>query len=133
MSIQSNTLKDANTGFTVVGGTDVSFSIDGQAVPNGINTIDIAATDNRLRRSIALRAKPHMQQPDNSFSKQKRWVTLRVPMLEADGTLVVDTFRYEASFSAQRTAAQEKAARYLLAQTLLDADYESFHTVGSLA
>lgn len=133
MGLQNATLKEDATGFTITGGTDVTFAIDGQVVNGGgIHTIDQSATDNRTRRNIVFKSKAHALQPDGSYSKQKRWITFRLPKILADGSTVLEVYRFESEIHPETSLATEKAQRYLFLQLLFDSDIESFHSIGSL-
>jgi hypothetical protein len=133
MGLQNATLKDEATSFSITGGTDVTFNIDGQVVNGGgIHTVDVAATDNRTRRNFVFKSKAHALQPDGKYSKQKRWITFRLPKILDDGSTVLEVYRFESEIHPETSLAEEKAQRYLFLQTLFDTDFESFHSVGSL-
>lgn len=134
MSLQNATLKNAPAGFTITGGTDVVYEIDGQVVSGGgIHTIDVAATDNRTRKNFVYKSKAHALQPDGSYSKQKRWITLRIPKILANGSTVIEVYRFESEVHPETSLVTEKEQRFTFAQMLFIAAAESFHATGSLA
>lgn len=119
------------TGFTVTGGTLKSFTPDGQVVVNGVHVACAATTDFRVRENITLKNRNPVRQPDGSYSKAKRHITLNVPLLKADGTIVINRYRYESEEDPETSAATCKNNRFMLTQLTFDADCEDFHVSGS--
>jgi hypothetical protein len=132
MSLQNASLASNPTSLSVTGGTAKSFQVTGEEVKNGVALVDISETDPRLRRKITVRSVPSKLQPDGSYSKEKRWVTFRVPSLDASGNVVVDIYRYEANVAPTTVSTTDLNQRLTFSQTLFDTDFETFHTTGSL-
>lgn len=132
MSVQNATIKDAPTGFTITGGTDKTFKIDGQSIPDGIRIVDVSQADPRLRRSFIIRCKPAKKQANGTWSLERRYITSYTPILEADGSVSINIQKYESSRVATTSAATEAAMRFNFVQLLFDTDFEEFHTIGTL-
>lgn len=123
------------TGSTLsaTGGTSKTFTSDGQTVTNGLHLQDASIADFRIRPQITVKTRNPKRNPDGSYTKGKRWITLYAPKLKADGTIAPNVYRYESEIDPETTTAAELDDRKMFSQMLFDTDFESFHATGSLA
>lgn len=132
MGLTSSTLLTGAT-LAATGGTAKTYTPDGQTVVNGLHLADASVTDFRVRPQITVKTRNPKRNPDGTYTKAKRTVTLYVPELKADGTIATNIRRYESEIDPETSAASELDSRKMFAQILFDSDFESFHTTGSLA
>lgn len=128
----SITIYTAVTGFTATGGSPIVFTTDGQTVVNGKHFHVAAETDFRTRTNVSVKNRNPVRQPDGTYSKGKRQVTLTKPYIKADGTVVYNVERYESEVDPETPAADALNNRRLLTQLLFDSEMEEFHTAGTL-
>lgn len=133
MALSSAVVKTGASAMTPTGGSDKTFTPDGQTVPNGIHIADAAQADFRIRDNMSLKSKVPTLQGDGSYSKGKRSVTIVMPRLLASGMTVFNLVRLEVEVHPEMTAALELDLRMVAAQVLSDSDFSSFWTAGSLA
>lgn len=132
MGLQNASIAVTPTSLSVTGGTAKTFAITGEEVKGGIVLVDTSQSDPRLRMKIIVRSKAGVLQQDGTYTPERRWVTFRCPVLQSDGTVKVDTYRYEAVLGATQVSTVELGQRLTFCQQLFDSDFESFHTTGSL-
>lgn len=134
MSAQSVTLREdaAAANITVAAGTDATFTPDGVEVPSGLHLADAGTADFRVRPKISIKTR-NPQLNNGSFSKGKRWFTLTIPRLLADGTYVNDVVRVEQEAHPETSASDAEAHRLMAAQAMFDSDLSSFWSTGSLS
>lgn len=133
MGLQNASLAVAPTSVAPTGGTAKTFAVSGEEVKNGIVLVETSEPDPRLRKKIVIRTIAAKLQPDGSYSKERRFVKYTVPRLAADGiTVLTDTYKYESGTDASTTSVVDLANRLTFCQVQFDADFESFHTIGSL-
>lgn len=135
MGLQNASIVAGATSCTVtpVGGAAITFAPDGLDIVNGLHIADQSQSDVRLQRSITVRNRRPTLQPTGKWSKWKRFVTITIPFLKADGTIVNNYERIEREFDPETPAATVLANRILAAQVLVDSDFDGFNTTGSLA
>lgn len=133
MSIQSFSIQDGATGFTVTAGTSKTFSIDGQPVQGGIHVSDASNTDFKSRLNATFKSKLPQRQQNGSYSKGRNTIICSVPYVKTDGTVDLSIHRYEGDYTVDIPAATVKNGRFLLAQMMFDSEIETFHTSGSQA
>lgn len=133
MPLSSAIVKTGATAMTPTGGSDKTFTPDGQVVPGGIHLADAAQADFRVRDNIALKSKVPTLLGDGTYSKAKRSVTIVMPRLLASGKTVFNLARLEVEVHPEMTAALELDLRMIASQVLADTDFSSYWTAGSLA
>lgn len=133
MSIQSFSIQDSPTGFTVTAGTAKTFTVDGVAIANGIHTQDAANTDFKSRITITFRARLPQRNSNGTYSKGHNYITVLVPYVKTDGTVDTSVHQYHGDYTVDIPAANVLNGRKLLTQCLFDSELETFHTSGSLA
>jgi hypothetical protein len=117
---------------SVTGGTDVTFTSDGQTIQNGLHLINAADTDYRTRASITAK----YRQPsltNGVYSKDKKSLTLQMPILLESGVTVFNLIRIEREIHPETTAADALEFNIQGAQLLFDTDFTNFWSVGSMA
>lgn len=133
MPINGMILKDAATGITVVGGSDMTFTIDGLPVANGIHVSNAAQADFRLRENITVKYRPPVQNPDKTWKKAKWSISYTEPSVDANGVMTYDVGRIELELAPTSAVSVGTNIRRMLAQLLTDADLDNFYASGSQA
>lgn len=120
---------------SATGGTSKTYSPDGQTVPQGLHIADMSETDMRIRPNITFRnSVPRFDNSTGKYiGKEKRFITLTRPKLEADGSISNNYIRIEAGFSPSSTAAEKAELFTSGAQLCFDSDTTDFRSGGSLA
>lgn len=134
MTLQAGTVKDGASALTPTGGSDMSFTPDGQTVANGIHLANAAQTDFRVRENLTFKSKvPSLNAATGVYSKGKQSLTYVEPKILADGSTVFNLIRIEVEVHPEATAAEALNLRMMGGQFISDADYNAFWTTGSLA
>lgn len=133
MGLQSLVVKQNATAITPTGGTDVTFTPDGQTVPNGLHVADAAQADFRIRRNITFRNRPPALQPDGTYSKAKLVISYSQPKLLASGKTTFNVRRLEIETHPETTAAEQAELDFVIAQLAGSTGTASFRATGSLA
>jgi hypothetical protein len=131
MPLDGMTLLKDPTSASWTGGVSASFETDGVTVAGGIHVADMTVADFRLRPHLTYKNRNPAQQKDGSFSKGKRDITLIIPIPLADGSISPQVFRGSFELHPELGAAGLSNLRHLAAQSILDADVNSFFTYGS--
>lgn len=118
----------------VTGGTAVTFTRGSTDIKDGIEVVDAASTDYRMRKRIQGVFKPAILRPDGTWSKAKWNVKLVKPGLDAFGNVVYDLVEHRMevhpdSQTADSTLLDE--LRSYGAQLAIDADLNYFHYYGA--
>jgi len=123
------------TGATLsaTGGTAMVFADDGVTVPNGVHISVPATADYRVRENATFRFRPPTLYPDGTYSRDKKTVTLVVPMILASGKVVNNVFRIEREVHPEYSAANAVNFNKLASQLLSDTDFDNFWSAGSLS
>jgi hypothetical protein len=133
MPLNGMILKKAGAN-SVTGGTDVTYTEDGQEVPNGTHLVDSSVTDFRTRSNIKLQNRiPTYNSLTGEYSKDKKTVTLVCPKILESGKTVYNLIRIEREVHPESTAAEAAELNIQGAQLLFDSDAANFWAVGSLA
>jgi hypothetical protein len=117
---------------SVTGGTDVTFSSDGLTIQNGLHLIDASVADYRTRPALTVK----YRQPSLTkgvYSKDKKSLTLQMPIVLADGTTSFNLIRIEREVHPETAAAAALELNIQGAQMLWDTDFTNFWSVGSVA
>lgn len=132
MSIISSTVKSGATAMTPTGGDDISFSLTGLSVSNGINVAVAADTDFRTRRNASFKSRvPTVA--NGIYSKGKNEVVFVQPLILASGLVVFNTMRLGLEVHPELPAASAKDLRMVGAQLLTASSFEDYWTTGALA
>lgn len=131
MPVNGMVLKDAATGITVVGGSDMTFQSDGVAVANGVHVANMAQADFRLRENATVKYRPPKQNADLTWSKGKWSITYAEPSLDANGRVLYDVGRIEVELNPTSAASVGMNIRRMLAQLATDSDLDNFFAGGS--
>lgn len=133
MPITGMTLMKNATSGTTVGGTSTTFNEDGVEVKNGKHVADLAELSFALRSNITFRNRNPVLNPDGSYTKAKRTISLVVPKQLANLSYAFNLARIEIEMHPEMSAAEMTNLRMLAAQLLTDSDVISFIDAGSLA
>jgi len=133
MTLQSATVKAGASALTPTGGSDVTFTLDGVSVPNGIHTADAAQSDFRIRRNMTIKNKVPTVQSDGTYSKDKKTITFVAPKILASGKTVFNLIRIEREVHPESTAAEALDLCMIGGQLLSDTDFTAFWSSGSMA
>lgn len=132
MSIISSTVKSGATAMTPTGGNDISFSLTGLSVSNGINVAVATDTDFRTRRNASFKSRvPTVA--NGIYSKGKNEVVFVQPLILASGLVVFNTMRLGLEVHPELPAASAKDLRMVGAQLLTASSFEDYWTTGALA
>lgn len=133
MSIQDMSIQQNATGVTILGGTAIALSSDGVEVKNGIHMADMSQADFTIRTNVTFRTRNPVRQPNGSYSKAKRFITVVVPKdVDGAGDISYNLVRIEVETHPKSTVAELTNLHLLGAQMLSDADVTSFLVNGSL-
>lgn len=131
MPLNGMVLKDAATAIVVTAGTDMTFTVDGLPVANGIHLSNAAQADFRLRENVTVKYRAPVQNPDKSWKKGKWSMSYTEPSVDVNGVMTYDVGRIEVELSPTSAAAVGVNIRRMLAQLLTDADTDNFYSSGS--
>lgn len=116
------------------GGTAISFTPANSNGPNQLVVANANEPDFRLRENAVFKASLPVKQPNGSWSKDRRTVTLNVPIYDATtNTYEQITVRMERVAPVFATPAAVLAAINLGAQLMFDGDTTAFWAAGSYA
>lgn len=124
------------TGATITpsGGSAMVFQDDGVFVQNGVHLVVPATADYRVRESATFKYKPPTLQADQTYLRDKKEVSLTIPMILASGKIAFNVVRIirevHPEFSAANATNLNKLASQLLAG---DSDTDGFWGAGSLS
>lgn len=132
MSVQNGSILAGGT-VTAAGGSAVTYTPDGQTVPNGIHLINAQVVDFRIRPNVTLKTKLPSLDSSQVYSKDRKTVLLVIPKILASGKTVFNLIRIEREIHPESTAAEALEFNIQGAQFLVDSDYASFWSAGSIA
>lgn len=133
MSIDSlDLMKDATSG-SITGGTALAFTDVGIDIPSGENRQSTTEENFLLNPSFTAKNRVHSKQPDGTYSKAKRTVSVVVPKELADGSIAYNLIRIEAEVHPETTAAETTNIWCLGEQVCSNASLADFRATGSLA
>jgi len=132
MSILSLALMKDATSNTITGGTSATFETDGVEIKNGVHMVDTTESDFTVRPNITIKNRAHTLLPTGIYTKGKRDVTLVIPKLLADSSLVFNLVRINLEVHPETTAAELLNLRLLGCQCFSDSDMDNFYSYGSL-
>lgn len=116
------------------GGTALVFADDGQTIQNGVHLIVPADADYQTRRQVTAKYRPPtLNATTGVYSKDKKSISLALPLVLTDGRVVFNTIRIEREVHPSLLAATAEELCKLGAQLLVDADVASFWATGSLS
>lgn len=124
------------TGATVSasGGSALAFAENGVSVTNGLQLIVPADADYQTRRSVTVKVKqPTVDPKTGVYSKDRKTMSLTLPMVLSDGKVVFNVIRVEREVHPSLSAANALELNKLAAQMLTDSDATDFWAAGSLA
>jgi hypothetical protein len=115
------------------GGTALVFADDGVTIQNGVHLMVPADADYQTRRQVTVKYRaPTLAPSTGVYSKDKKSISLALPMLLLDGRVVFNTIRIEREVHPSLSAANALELNNLGAQMLIDADVTAFWATGSL-
>ena len=123
------------TGATVSasGGSALAFAENGVSVTNGLQLIVPADADYQTRRSVTVKIKqPTVDPKTGVYSKDRKTMSLTLPMVLSDGKVVFNVIRVEREVHPSLSAANALELNKLAAQMLIDSDVTDFWAAGSL-
>lgn len=132
MALSSAIVKTGSTAMTPTGGSDQTFTPDGQTVPNGIHVADAAQADFRIRDNIAFKSRVPSLQNDGTYTKSKRSVTLVLPRFLSSGKVVFNIARLDIEVHPEMSATVELDLRMKAAQLLSNPNFSAFWVSGSI-
>lgn len=133
MALNGSTVLNGAT-ISATGGTTITFGVSGKDVPNGVEIVDVGATDYTVRTSATFKVKmPNYNSVTGTWSKGKREIVLVKPKILASGALVFPLCRIDVEDHPEMSAAEALELRKEAAQLLTDSDFDLFFTTGSKA
>lgn len=116
------------------GGTALAFSDDGVSISNGLHLVVPADTDYQTRRQVTVKYRPPtLDTKTGAYGKDKKSMSLALPMVLSTGQVVFNTIRIEREVHPSLSAANAEELCKLGAQLLTDADAANFWANGSLS
>lgn len=130
MPLNGAVIKEGAT-YAPTGGTDITFSLTGERVANGIVTANMAESNFFAREKVYQTVRMPVLMPDGDFSKMK--VSLRIvrPATLPSKKVVYNIIRVEQEIHPL-TPAEAANLRSLAIGALADADFTQFWEAGSL-
>lgn len=132
MAINGITLLKGATGITVTAGIGTVFSDDGLDVKNGIHVVDTTEANFIIRKHLTFKNKGAQLLPDGTYSKGKRDFNVTAPFVLASGKTSFPVFRGTMELHPEMTAAQILELRILSCQAIMDAELDSYYSIGSV-
>lgn len=115
------------------GGTALAFSDDGVSISNGVHLVVPLDTDYQTRRQATAKVKqPTLDPKTGVYGKDRKTLSLTVPMVLPDGKVVFNVVRVEREVHPSFSAANALELNKLGAQLLVDADCADFWAAGTL-
>lgn len=115
------------------GGTAMAFIDDGVTIQNGVHLTVPATADARVRESATAKYKPAQVNADGSFTKDRKTISIAIPMVTAAGKIVYNSIRIEREVHPEFSVANCLVLNGLGAQALIDSDVALFWSAGSLS
>lgn len=132
MSIIGSTVKTGSTAASVTGGSDMTFSLTGLTVANGINVAIATDSDYRTRRNASFKSRvPSVQ--NGIYTKGKIEVVYVHPAILASGLVVFNTLRLGLETHPEFPSASALDMRLVGSQLLTASAYSDFWTSGAIA
>lgn len=133
MGLKNMSLTSAGT-ISVTGGSALAFAEDGIAIANGVHLIVPGDPDYQTRRQVTAKYRPPTLNPKtNSYGKDKKSMSLTLPQVLPDGSVVFNVIRMEREVHPSLSAASCTELNKLGAQMLTDADLDAFWATGSFS
>lgn len=124
----------ADASISVSGGTALAFAEDGVAIAGGVHLIVPSDSNYKTRRMVTAKSRPPSYDAKTAtWSKDKKSISLVLPIVLADGRTVFNTVRVEREVHPDLAAADAAELNKLAAQLLADADTADFWATGSLS
>jgi len=116
------------------GGSALAFAEDGISIQNGLHLIVPADADYQTRRQVTCKYRPPTLDPKTgAYSKDKKSISLALPLVLSNGTVVFNTIRIEREVHPSLSAANALELCKLGAQLLCDSDTDAFWATGALS
>jgi len=115
------------------GGSAMAFVDDGVTIQNGVHLTVPATATAVTRESATAKYKPSSLNTDGTMSKDRKTISLAIPMVTAAGKVVYNTIRVEREVHPEFSAANAANLNVLGAQLLCDSDNATFWSAGSLS
>lgn len=123
----------ASATLSATGGTALVFADDGVSIPNGVHLIVPADADYQTRRQVTVKYRPPtLNAKTGAYGKDKKSISLALPQVLSDGTVVFNTIRIEREVHPSLAQASVDELNKLGAQLLFDTDVTAFWATGSL-
>jgi hypothetical protein len=133
MGLKTMTLLAGAT-VAATGGTALAFADDGVSIQNGVHLIVPADADYQTRRQLTAKYRqPSLDVKTGVYGKDKKSISLALPVVLADGKVVFNTIRIEREVHPSLAAASALELCNLGAQLLTDSDVTAFWATGSLS
>lgn len=119
---------------SISGGTAVTLTSNGMTVKNGIQLIDAAVTDFRVRPVLTVQSTPPaLDKATGKWSKGKKSISITAPKILADGTQEFPNITVAMKDHPENTPAEQQKLREWAIQALQNADFSKFWSAGSVA
>jgi len=134
MGLKTMSLAANATSVSATGGTALVFADDGVTISNGVHLIVPADADYQTRRMVTAKYRPpSLDVKTNVYGKDKKSISLALPMVLTSGQVVFNTIRLEREVHPSLPAATAAELCSLGAQLLTDSDVLGFWANGSLS
>jgi len=130
MPINGGIIKEGAT-YAPTGGTDITFTVTGEQIANGVVAVNKAETDFTAREKlIAVSRQPVVSA--TGMTKQKNSLRISRPTVLTGGTIVYNVVRVELEVHPQAAAGTGTNLLSLASGCINDSDFTDFWAVGSL-
>lgn len=128
--ISTMTLKTGATYAAPTGGSNYVFAPDGITIQNGIHLTVPGVASYTARPTATAKYRAAQLSASGKFSKYKNMLSISVPKILADGTLIYRVLRVEIEDHPEATAAENADLRLLGSQALCGTDSQNFFVAG---
>jgi len=135
MSLNNAAVVTAPSAFAPTGGTTLQFASMGSAASGKLTLYVPADTDLRVRRTMDLTAKQPAISTNapNGYTQARAAAVFKLPKVLANGKITVGTARVELAYDVEFTTAEINQLKHVIAQAVLDSDFDAVWSGLSLA
>lgn len=133
MAIKGSSILVGSTAVTLTGGSAHTMEEDSKVVPGGIHVVDTAVSDFTVRPHSTFSAVSPELLADGTYTKGKRKVTHVRPKRLASNAISPNLIRIQAEIHPETTDAEFLELKLQAVQHIMDADFNSFWSLGTVS
>jgi len=132
MGLKTMSLLD-NATSTATGGTALTFATNGVGIPSGTQLVATSDSDFQTQRILTAKVKTAVLDPRTGrYGKGKKSLSLSLPQVNEDGSVIFNVWRLEEDVHPSVTAAVRENMRQIISQLVTDTDMDAFWATGSV-